>query len=115
MCTLVKVRLCESRRTAREYSHSFGTGNEDAGIERGSRLGRLGALGAAALWRRALGKLDNHQTRHKDLDTMRVEIDGRAVRFGFGNHAATVLKMLDVLACREILQNFLLSIYESKS
>src|SRR5258708_18819573 len=97
MCTLVRVRLCESRRTAREYFHSFCTGDEDAGIQRGSRLGRLGTLGAAPLSRRAFGKFDNHQAPDKNLDSMSVKINGCAVQFRFGNHTATVLKMLDVL------------------
>jgi hypothetical protein len=43
-----------------------------------------------------------------------IEINGCAVQFGFGNNTATVLKMLNVLACREILQNFLLLFFEGK-
>src|SRR5580692_3848181 len=114
MCILVTARSCESPRTAREYLRSFGTGNEHAGVQRGSWFGRLRTLGAAPLWRRAFGKFDHHEAGHEDLDSVSVEINGCAVRFRFGNHAAAILKMLDVLASREILQNFLLLLFESK-
>src|SRR5579862_3249470 len=114
MCILVTVRLCENPYTAREYLHSFCTGDEYAGVQRGSRLGCLHALGAAPFWRRAFRQFDNHEAGHEDFDSVSVEINGCAVQFGFGNYAATILKMLDVLACREILQNFLLLLFESK-
>jgi len=108
MCILVTVRLCENLRTAREYLHSFGTGDEDASIQRGSGLGRLRTLGAAPLRRRAFRQFDHHQTRDEDFDSVSVEINRRSVQFGFGNYPTAVLKMLYVLACREILQNCLL-------
>ena len=51
------------------------------------------------------GSVDNHDAGNEFLHAMKVKIDGRAFRIGFGDDAKSVLEMLDISAFFESFQD----------
>src|SRR5260370_19930602 len=101
MCTRAPAPWARIRRTAQLCRRSFGTPHGNGRSLCWQRL--LDTPGARTLRRSSFRRFDYHQAGDEFLDAMNVEIDGRAAGVQFRDDPAAVLKMLDVLACRESL------------